>query len=76
MDAAKNFLGGSSSSNTTANTQQGGQKDDFVDKLAAKGNTQYAGGKFSHDQLEKITDKARETFESSTGKNVPDKVSN
>lgn len=34
------------------------------------------GHVFSRDQNEKITDKARETFEKATGKHVPEKFSN
>ncbi|KAI1437356.1 hypothetical protein GGR50DRAFT_98178 [Xylaria sp. CBS 124048] len=83
MDALKNLAGG----NKAGNTQQpagsgvnapvaGGQKDDYGDKGAEFVNKKYLGDKLNRTQLEKITDKGRETLEKATGKKVPDKVSN
>ncbi|KAI0391216.1 hypothetical protein F5Y17DRAFT_441383 [Xylariaceae sp. FL0594] len=84
MDALKNFVGGSSGSSTTNNndaattnaTATTGQKDDYGDKGAAYLNQKYAGGKFTHDQLEKMTDAGRETYEKVTGNKVNEKFSN
>ncbi|KAI1734609.1 hypothetical protein F4680DRAFT_437692 [Xylaria scruposa] len=86
MDALKKVIGGENqnAANTNAGPFAGhntgtapvGQKDDYGDKGAAYVNKEYMGGKFSHDQLEKITDAGRGAFEKATGKHVPEKFSN
>ncbi|KAI1757557.1 hypothetical protein F4782DRAFT_479063 [Xylaria castorea] len=85
MDALKKVIGGGSQNTGNTNAPVAGagsgaapvgQKDDFGDKGAAYVNKSYLGGKFSHDQLEKMTDAGREGLEKATGKNVPDKFSN
>ncbi|KAI0968675.1 hypothetical protein F4678DRAFT_442462 [Xylaria arbuscula] len=82
MDALKNFAnkaqgGATGQTNTnTAAPAAGGQKDDYGDKGAEFLNKKYNNDKLSHNQLEKITDGAREGLEKITGKNVPDKFSN
>ncbi|KAI1171633.1 hypothetical protein F4777DRAFT_582750 [Nemania sp. FL0916] len=77
MDALKKVIGGEQKQGEAQ--QQGnpaGQKDDYGDKGAEYVNKTYLSDKLSHDQLEKITDSAREGFEKATGKDVPDKFSN
>ncbi|KAI0142626.1 hypothetical protein GGR57DRAFT_508706 [Xylariaceae sp. FL1272] len=80
MDALKNFANSAKestgSSTTNTNTTTTGQKDDYGDKGAAYLNKKYNNDSLSKDQLEKITDGAREGFEKITGKDVPDKYSN
>ncbi|KAI0487126.1 hypothetical protein F4859DRAFT_510906 [Xylaria cf. heliscus] len=90
MDALKKVVGGGNHSTSNTNnpaTGAGavGQKDDYGDKgksplsvslCAAFVNKKYLGNKFSHDQLENITDAGRGAFEKATGKHVPEKFSN
>ncbi|KAI1120143.1 hypothetical protein F5Y10DRAFT_258984 [Nemania abortiva] len=74
MDALKKVIGGEKQN--TGNANPAGQKDDYGDKGAEYVNKKYLNDKMSRDQLEKVTDSAREGFEKMTGKNVPDKFSN
>ncbi|KAK7024987.1 hypothetical protein R3P38DRAFT_2952133 [Favolaschia claudopus] len=53
----------------------GGQKPDFVDKAFSKLETSH-GIAPNSGRDERITDTVREKFESMTGKNVPNKISN
>ncbi|KAI0441210.1 hypothetical protein F4803DRAFT_524176 [Xylaria telfairii] len=83
MDALKKVVGGGSHSTSSTNAPGAGvgagavgQKDDYGDKGASYVNKKYLGNKFSHNQLESITDAGREAFEKSTGKHVPSKISN
>ncbi|KAE8349595.1 hypothetical protein BDV28DRAFT_151746 [Aspergillus coremiiformis] len=60
----------------------GANKEDYVDKGLDSLETKYSHGKLNpHDPKvrqtnERITDSAREKFESVTGKHVPSKISN
>ncbi|KAF2969161.1 hypothetical protein GQX73_g4401 [Xylaria multiplex] len=82
MDALKDFAnkaqasatGNSSSSNSAP--AAGAQKEDYGDKAASFLNKKYNNDKLDRNQLEKITDGAREGFEKITGKHVPEKFSN
>ncbi|KAJ8121229.1 hypothetical protein ONZ43_g2271 [Nemania bipapillata] len=82
MDALKKVIGGDKQNTQNANPAgASGQKDDYGDKGnpptgAEFINKKYLNDKLSRDQLEKVTDSAREGFEKMTGKNVPDKFSN
>ncbi|KIV96584.1 hypothetical protein PV10_00428 [Exophiala mesophila] len=63
------------------NNQQGqGPKEDYLDKGLDAVEKKFGQGKIDpaaqRNTNEKITDKARNMFESSTGKKVPDKFSN
>ncbi|KAB2576325.1 hypothetical protein BFW01_g9096 [Lasiodiplodia theobromae] len=77
MDKLASKLGGGSSSNK----QTGNQQEDYLDKGLDAAEKKY-GGSWGQDtekhraMNEKITDTAREKFESMTGKDVPDKFSN
>ncbi|KAL9624526.1 MAG: hypothetical protein Q9160_001190 [Pyrenula sp. 1 TL-2023] len=71
MDKLKGALSGGQ--NKPA--QGGEQKEDYLDKAVDAGEKKF-GVSQSRDTNEKITDKARDMFEKSTGKNIPDKVSN
>ncbi|KAJ5769531.1 hypothetical protein N7520_004090 [Penicillium odoratum] len=75
---ASKLGGGSSSSNTNANPSAG--QEDYLDKGLDGVETKFGGGKVDPAKMrstnEKITDFAREKFESATGKNVPEKFSN
>ncbi|KAI0097494.1 hypothetical protein GGR51DRAFT_540848 [Nemania sp. FL0031] len=75
MDALKNVLGGNKQQNAS-NANPAGQKGDYGDKGAEFINKKYLNDKLSRDQLEKVTDSAREGIEKATGKNIPDKFSN
>ncbi|KAJ5917972.1 hypothetical protein N7454_010347 [Penicillium verhagenii] len=74
---ASKLKGGSSSG--SSNNQAGGQED-YVDKALDAGERKFGGGKVDPAKMrstnEKITDTAREKFESATGKKVPEKFSN
>ncbi|PYH98098.1 hypothetical protein BO71DRAFT_480643 [Aspergillus ellipticus CBS 707.79] len=82
---ASKLGGGSSSSGSSSNNQaaaSGGQQEDYVDKALDSLETKFGGGKVDPHSAkmrstnEKITDTAREKFESITGKKVPSKISN
>ncbi|KAI0108837.1 hypothetical protein F4776DRAFT_643936 [Hypoxylon sp. NC0597] len=75
MDALKNFASGNKSQTTGNNTQQPGEKKDLGDKIAGFMNKK-EGNKFTDQQLETSTDKAREMYEKSTGNKVNPKFSN
>ncbi|KAI1264769.1 hypothetical protein F5Y18DRAFT_78493 [Xylariaceae sp. FL1019] len=82
MDALKNFANsakestGSGNTNTNTSTSSTGQTSDYGDKGAEYINKKYNNDSMSKDQLEKITDGAREGFEKISGKDIPDKYSN
>ncbi|KAI0869112.1 hypothetical protein GGS24DRAFT_479856 [Hypoxylon argillaceum] len=79
MDAFKKVLGGDKQNAGNANANAAvasGQKADYGDKGAEYVNKKYFGDKANHNQLEKITDSAREGFEKLSGKKVPEKFSN
>ncbi|KAJ5639105.1 uncharacterized protein N7484_006967 [Penicillium longicatenatum] len=71
-------LGGGSSSHGSSNQAAGNE--DYVDKALDSGEKKFGGGKVDPAKMrstnEKITDTAREKFESATGKKVPGKISN
>ncbi|KAI9687624.1 MAG: hypothetical protein M1822_002234 [Bathelium mastoideum] len=69
------MLGGSGSGSGQTQTTNNGQKEDYLDK-ALDAIEKKTGHVLSRDTNEKITDKARELFEKSTGKHVPEKFSN
>ncbi|KAL1630913.1 hypothetical protein SLS56_004726 [Neofusicoccum ribis] len=78
MDKLTSKLGGGSS---TSNTSGGAQNEDYLDKGLDATEKKYGGSMGQNTEKnramnEKITDTAREKFESLTGKNVPDKFSN
>ncbi|KAI9799159.1 MAG: hypothetical protein M1833_004199 [Piccolia ochrophora] len=60
--------------------QQGGQKDDFVDKGLLSVQKKYGGSRVDEKKFkkinEKITDFFRKIFEKHSGTKVPNKVSN
>ncbi|KAL7619351.1 hypothetical protein AAE478_009888 [Parahypoxylon ruwenzoriense] len=78
MDAIKNFAsnkaGGNKSSNNY-NSQKSGEKKDLGDKIAGFINKR-EGGKFTEQQLETGTDKARQIYEKTTGHKVDPRISN
>ncbi|KAI1422509.1 hypothetical protein F5Y12DRAFT_717297 [Xylaria sp. FL1777] len=69
MDALKSFAGKGQGnvSGQTNTAPAAGQKDDYGDKAAEFLNKKYNNDKLNHNQLEKITDGAREGFEKITG---------
>ncbi|PWY87414.1 hypothetical protein BO70DRAFT_193952 [Aspergillus heteromorphus CBS 117.55] len=77
-------LGGSGggSSSSSSNNAGGAQQEDYVDKGLDSLESKFGGGKVDPHSAkmrstnEKITDTAREKFESITGKKVPSKISN
>ncbi|KAI0379509.1 hypothetical protein F5Y04DRAFT_130085 [Hypomontagnella monticulosa] len=77
MDALKKFAGGNSQTSGAAGTnpQQSGEKKDLGDKIAGFVNKK-EGNRFSDNQLETGTDKARELYEKATGNKVDPKISN
>ncbi|KAI0891037.1 hypothetical protein F4806DRAFT_340930 [Annulohypoxylon nitens] len=75
MDALKKFAGKSESTGNTNNAQQSGEKKDIGDRVAGFINKK-EGNRFSDQQLETGTDKARELYEKATGNKVDPKISN
>ncbi|KAI0532374.1 hypothetical protein GGR58DRAFT_490552 [Xylaria digitata] len=81
MDALKDFAnkaqaGATGNSNSNNAPAAGAQKEDYGDKAASFLNKKYNNDKLDRNQLEKITDGAREGFEKLTGKHVSEKFSN
>ncbi|EKG12204.1 hypothetical protein MPH_10687 [Macrophomina phaseolina MS6] len=78
MDKLTSKLGGGSGHGNQAG---GSQNEDYLDKGLDAAEKKY-GGSWGQDTQkhramnEKITDGVRGKFESATGKNVPDKISN
>ncbi|KAL4895292.1 hypothetical protein BDV59DRAFT_199962 [Aspergillus ambiguus] len=74
-------LGGGSKGESQGSSSSSGDKD-YLDKALDSVEQKFGGGKIdpNSDKMrqtnEKITDAAREKFESMTGKDVPDKFSN
>ncbi|KAJ5730454.1 uncharacterized protein N7483_004962 [Penicillium malachiteum] len=75
-------LGGGSSSSSGSNSNQASGNEDYLDKGLDSLESKFGGGKVDphsskmRETNEKITDTAREKFESLTGKKVPEKFSN
>ncbi|KAL5354960.1 hypothetical protein BJX96DRAFT_140420 [Aspergillus floccosus] len=73
-------LGGGSKGESHSSTSSGGK--DYLDKALDSVEQKFGGGKVDPNSNkmrqtnEKITDTAREKFESMTGKKVPEKFSN
>ncbi|MCJ1326074.1 hypothetical protein MMC10_002738 [Thelotrema lepadinum] len=84
MDKLKDLagkVGGNSSGGQTTGTTGGNPgQEDYLDKGLDGVETKFGGGKIDpakqRGMNEKITDFARDKFEKSTGKDVPDKFSN
>ncbi|KAH8156890.1 hypothetical protein CIB48_g11355 [Xylaria polymorpha] len=76
MDALKKVVGGGSHSTSSTNAPAAGAGAGAGAVGASYINKKYLGNKFSHDQLESITDAGRGAFEKSTGKQVSSKISN
>ncbi|KAH9992561.1 hypothetical protein F4779DRAFT_623593 [Xylariaceae sp. FL0662B] len=76
MDALKKFASGHKSGDANnAQQGQGTQNKDIGDKIAGFVNKR-EGNKFSDQQLESTTDRARNLYEKATGKKVDPKISN
>jgi len=74
-DAVEKAKGATGSSGGNKNSGGAQGSEDYGDK-GVDFIEQKTGHKLSREQNEKITDGAREQFEKSTGKNIPDKFSN
>ncbi|KAI4286356.1 MAG: hypothetical protein L6R35_004391 [Caloplaca aegaea] len=75
-DLAGKASGGSGDKNPPAASGGGGGQDDYLDKGISAAEQRMGAGNVSEGTNEQITDKGREMFEKSTGKDIPDKVSN
>ncbi|RJE21657.1 hypothetical protein PHISCL_05997 [Aspergillus sclerotialis] len=73
-------LSGDKSEQSSSTQSSSNQQEDYLDKALDKAEERFGGGKIDpekmRDKNEKITDAAREKFESATGHKVPEKFSN
>ncbi|KAL8951397.1 MAG: hypothetical protein Q9222_002618 [Ikaeria aurantiellina] len=80
MDKLKDLAGGAGGSSEQKPAQGGGGQEDYLDKGLDSVEKKFGGGKIDPEKQrgmnEKATDFARDKFEKTTGKDVPDKFSN